>query len=86
MASRLKKETLDFVRKNAVAMHGLLSVALGTKIGSVEIYIERNSRRLIELPVLKVISDFTGKQPDELIEEYDDSTESDNVENIKQTA
>lgn len=85
MASRLTKQTLDFIKANDVTMYGPLSVVLNTKVSSIEKYIERNSRRLTELPVLKVIADYTGKQPEDLIEEYDDSTElSNKVESISE--
>lgn len=68
MAYRLTKSAKDYVQQNSSRLYGPLCEALKININSVQNFINRNSRRLIELPVLQVISDHSGLPVNELIE------------------
>ena len=71
MAARLTKEALEAVRGNAELFISISKV-LHIKPTSLAMSLSNNSRRLIEHPVLKLISKHTGMEIEDLIEDFSD--------------
>ena len=79
MRYRLSKSAKDYVEKNAAQLYGPISEALKISINSVQNFINRDSRRLIEFPVLTVISNHAGIPANELIEEFAEVVDSEEL-------
>lgn len=67
--TKLSNKTLEKI-KSTPQLYADVATAMGVRPSSLEVLLRKNGKRLTEYQVLKVISDYTGKNPDELIEEY----------------
>jgi hypothetical protein len=72
MATRLTRQAKKIIMSNNQLM-AAISDSIDIKSTSIPSGLSRNSIGLISYPVLKIISDYTGKPIDELIEKYDEN-------------
>jgi hypothetical protein len=70
MGQILTKEAKDFLKSNNQVLSEVAD-ELGIGVISLPQYIGRDSKRLIEFPILSIIAKAMNKEPEEILEEVE---------------
>lgn len=68
---RFNSETLDAIRQDA-DLFAAVSKAMGISPSSLPTNLNRNSSKLNEYSVVKLVAEFKGVEPDSLLEDVED--------------
>lgn len=71
--TKFKKEVIDLMLTDPV-LYGQISTAKCIKPASLGTVIRRNGNAINQYAIVKLVAEYTGKQPDELVEVKDMQT------------